>query len=105
MERINRRCDWLLIVGLALLVRLAFNIHFITNTDHADIASMYQYSLRVAQGIYYGEGVYWPPGFIFLSGALIRLFGASRYWAVIRALNSLLGAVSCGFAYSIGAFA
>ncbi|HHT71813.1 MAG TPA: hypothetical protein GX016_09660 [Firmicutes bacterium] len=105
MEERTKRRDWLLIVGLALLLRLAFNWRFVPDTKHADIASMYQYSLRVAQGIYYGEGVYWPPGFIFLSGALIRLFGANRYWTVIRYLHSLLGAISCGFGYSIGAYA
>ncbi|MGI6130080.1 MAG: ArnT family glycosyltransferase, partial [bacterium] len=105
MEERTRRLDWVLIVGLALILRLAFNWSFVTDTNHADIASMYQYSLRVAQGIYYGEGVYWPPGFIFLSGALIRLFGAQRYWTVIRGVHSLLGAVTCGFGYDIGCYA
>lgn len=105
MEERTKRWDWLLIVGLALVLRLAFNWRFVPDTQHADIASMYQYSLRVAQGIYYGEGVYWPPGFIFLSGALIRLFGANRYWTVIRYVQSLLGAISCGFGYSIGRYA
>lgn len=102
MEERTKRWDWLAIVALALVLRLAFNWRFVPETKHADIASMYQYSLRVAQGIYYGEGVYWPPGFIFLSGALIRLFGAHRYWTVIRYVQSLLGAMSCGFGYSIG---
>ncbi|NLG87045.1 MAG: hypothetical protein GX489_07485 [Firmicutes bacterium] len=102
MQERTKRRDWLLIVALALVLRLAFNWRFVPDTKHADIASMYQYSLRVAQGIYYGEGVYWPPGFIFLSGALIRLFGANRYWTVIRYVQSLLGAISCGFGYSIG---
>ena len=56
MWRNGQNADWLLIVGLALLLRLAFNWRFVPDTKHADIASMYQYSLRVAQGIYYGEG-------------------------------------------------
>lgn len=105
MEERRKRRDWLLIVGLALILRLAFNWRFVPDTTHADIASMYQYSLRVSQGIYYGEGVYWPPGFIFLSGALIRLFGANRYWTVIRYVQSLLGAITCGFGYDIGCHA
>ncbi len=50
MEERRKRRDWLLIVGLALILRLAFNWRFVPDTTHADIASMYQYSLRVSRG-------------------------------------------------------
>ena len=49
MEERTKRWDWLLIVALALLLRLAFNWRFVPDTKHADIASMYQYSLRVCR--------------------------------------------------------
>ncbi|MGI6604852.1 MAG: glycosyltransferase family 39 protein [bacterium] len=93
--------DLVLVFTVALVLRLAFNWNFVTNKEHADIASMYQYALRVARGIYYGEGAYWPPGFIFLSGGLIRLFGPDRYWTVVRYLQSFLGALTCIWGYLV----
>ncbi|MDI3538544.1 MAG: hypothetical protein PWP12_495 [Bacillota bacterium] len=101
MKRKTDRYDVAVVFLVALGLRLLFNWGFVTNKTHADIASMYQYSLRVAQGIYYGEGVYWPPGFIFLSGGLIRLFGPEGYWTAVRYLQSVLGAATCVFGYLI----
>lgn len=102
---VERRTWWrdaALVFAAALALRLLFNWGFVTNKAHPDIASMYQYSLRVAQGIYYGEGAYWPPGFIFLSGGLIRLFGPEGYWTAVRYLQALLGAATCALGYAIG---
>lgn len=102
---VERRTWWrdaALVFAAALALRLLFNWGFVTNKAHPDIASMYQYSLRVAQGIYYGAGAYWPPGFIFLSGGLIRLFGPEGYWTAVRYLQALLGAATCALGCAIG---
>lgn len=102
MDSKKWRRDLALVFILALALRLIFNWGFAPDTKHPDIASMYQYSLRVARGIYYGEGAYWPPGFIFLSGGLIRLFGPEGYWTAVRYLQAVLGAATCVFGYLIG---
>ncbi|BCV24049.1 glycosyltransferase family 39 protein [Gelria sp. Kuro-4] len=102
MERRTWWRDAALVFAAALALRLLFNWGFVTNKAHPDIASMYQYSLRVAQGIYYGAGAYWPPGFIFLSGGLIRLFGPEGYWTAVRYLQALLGAATCALGCAIG---
>ena len=44
MEERTKRWDWLPIEGLVSGLRLAFNWRFVPDTQHADIASMYQVS-------------------------------------------------------------
>ncbi len=88
---------------LALCVRLVFNKFFFSPWV-SDEPSLFSYATNVMNGLYYGtEGVYWPPGYIFFTGFLFKIFGQPEipYIVSIKIIQSILGALTAALIYGI----
>lgn len=84
----------ILIFSLALGIRMYFNLHFIP-PEKSDMPYLHKYAQNVVAGQYYGtNGAYWPPGFIFFAGLILKTLGDTNHYLDLRLVQSLISALN-----------
>lgn len=87
---------------LAFGIRLYWVRHAII-APYGDVASLETFAHNVATGLYYGgNGVYWPPLFIFLAGFTERFFGTGHSLLAVRTLIAVISSLGVAALTDLG---